>query len=85
MSAMNFYWTFLRYPIHRLRGGTGDDYRWISAAPLVGSVLVVVTLPFLDTPSWVWWFGVACAAADTGGIHWFVVTMAWMTLAGRLR
>ena len=68
-----------------MRGGTEDDYRWISAAPLVGSFLIVVTLPFLDTPSWIWWLGVICAVADTGGIHWFVVTMAWMALTGRLR
>lgn len=82
---MNFYWSFLRYPMHRMRGGTEENYRWISAAPLVGSFLIVLTLPFLDTPAWLWWLGVSCAVADTGGTHWLIAAMAWMALPGRLR
>ena len=82
---MNFYWAVLRYPLHQMRGGTESDFRWISAAPLFGSVLIVLTLPFLGTPSWIWWTGVVFAVADVGGIHWFVLIMVWMTLTGRFR
>lgn len=49
LSLINFYFSFVRYPIFRLRGGNTDDYRSISAVPLLGSLLIVAALPFLDT------------------------------------
>lgn len=84
LSLTNFYLSFVRYPIFRVRGGNADDYRWISAVPLLGSLLIVAALPFIDTNIWLWWFGVVCAILDTGGLHWFVCVMAYMTVTGRI-
>jgi hypothetical protein len=79
VCLVNFYLSWLRYPLHRARGRARETYRWVSGFPLVGSLLVVVAWVFwlcreeslaLDVTAWV------LALIDTGGIHWFLVVMA---------
>ena len=40
ICAINIYASFIRYPLHRLRGRRNQDFRWVSGYPLVGSLLV---------------------------------------------
>jgi hypothetical protein len=37
---LNFYLSFLRYPIYRLPGGGNKEYKWSSGAPVLGSLFV---------------------------------------------
>ena len=66
MCGLNFYLSFLRYPIHRLAGGTKDNYKWVSGAPVFGSVFVALSLVVI--------------LIDTGGLHWFAAAMLYQTL-----
>jgi hypothetical protein len=79
VCLVNFYLSWLRYPLHRARGASRETYRWVSGVPLVGSALVIATWALwlrhdhsllLDVASWV------LALVDTGGIHWFLLVMA---------
>ena len=80
MCGLNFYLSFLRYPIHRLAGGTKDNYKWVSGAPVFGSVFVALSLVvFWDTP-WILVTAVVLILIDTGGLHWFAAAMLYQTL-----
>jgi len=80
VCALNFYLSFCRYPLHRLGGGSPETYRRISGFPLIGSLLVALSLfKFYDTP---WILGVALVliAIDTGGVHWFAGVLVYQHL-----
>ena len=77
LCVLNFYLSFLRYPLYKLRGKQ-SEYRWVSGIPLFGSVFVAVALVILREPFGIIVFGVILAALDTGGLHWFIGTMAFM-------
>src|SRR5690349_19056289 len=64
---INFYTSFVRYPLHRLRGGTREDFRWVSGLPLVGSILLCLSTMFFGR-SPVSWIALAIALLDTGGV-----------------
>ena len=74
VCALNFYLSFLRYPLYRL---DGLPFRWVSGLPLVGSLFVVLGLCWLPLPTWVFWLAVVLAGLDTGGLHWFVGSQLW--------
>ncbi len=77
ICVANFYLSFPRYLLHRLSGGTREDYGWISGVPVFGSLFVAISLV------WGWnstaWFRAAFVLIliDTGGLHWFAGTMIW--------
>jgi hypothetical protein len=74
VSLLNFYLSFLRIPILRLRGREGG---WVSGLPVVGSGLLAwFAIWHLHSPGW-FWAGVAFAAIDTGGLHWFAAVLLW--------
>jgi hypothetical protein len=75
LCALNFYVSFLRYPLYCIRGRKGQ-YRNVSGAPILGSFLVVVLLIPLGLHHWARIAAFTLAAIDTGGLHWFVGTMA---------
>ena len=77
VCALNFYLSFLRYPLSRLRG---QPFQWVSGFPVIGSLLVVACLFVLALPPWLFWVAVVCAVLDTGGLHWFAGTMFWYWL-----
>ena len=79
LCALNFYLSFLRYALYSLRGRKGE-YRYVSGVPLLGSFLVVALLIPLELPNCARIAGVALAALDTGGLHWFIGTMAWQAM-----
>ena len=80
ICALNFYLSFLHVPLLRWSGRSADT-KFVSGFPLIGSVLVALA----------WAIGldstiaqiVACSMIliDTGGPHWFIVSLAsqaWM-------
>ena len=72
--GLNFYISVLRYPLHRLRGGTSEDFRWVSGTPLIG-VLVVPGVALLPASSTMGVTGLALLLLDFGGLHWFAIAV----------
>jgi len=72
---LNFYLSFLRYPIYRLSGGGKQEYKWVSGAPVLGSLFVGLSLISPYATNWMLISGVALILIDTGGLHWFLATM----------
>lgn len=79
VCLLNFYLSFLRYPLFRLRGGRQEDWKWISGFPLVGSLFLAVAWfgwlreldsVTLDVLAW------TLVVLDTGGIHWFILCVS---------
>ena len=80
---LNIYLSFLRYPLHKLKGGARDDYRWVSGAPVIGSLFVAASLLVLHDVKWLLVSGLALIVMDTGGIHWFAGAMLVRTISGK--
>jgi len=77
ICCLNFYLSFLRYPIHKIGGGNKSNYRWVSGLPLIGSLFVAVSLLKYWHTTWVFVSAIILIAMDTGGIHWFLVTILY--------
>ena len=75
VCCLNFYLSFLRYPIHRMMGGKKEDYHWVSGFPICGSLFVAISLLKFWHPPWLLTLGVLLILIDTGGFHWFAGTM----------
>lgn len=81
MCLWNFYLSFLRYPLFRLKGGKRDEFRWVSGLPVIGSGLVAVAaLCSLGEPRLLW-PAIGLILIDTGGLHWAVGSLVyqWVT------
>jgi len=85
LCALNAHPSWLRYPLHRLRGGLPEDYQHASGVPLFGSLLVVIVWGaqlrdensvVLDSIAW------TLVAIDTGGLHWFVLSVVYHRIRG---
>ena len=83
ICAINFYLSFLRYPVFLRGEGKKEEYRHASGFPLVGSALVAAALVFGDFDHWIFWSGIVVALLDTGGIHSFLATVVWHSLKNR--
>lgn len=83
VCGLNFYLSFLRYPVHRLLRLPKESFQWVSGAPLVGSVLVAISLLVLHSITWILVTGVVLILIDTGGVHWYAGTMLYQTYAAR--
>ncbi|MGN6366811.1 MAG: hypothetical protein ACTHN5_00840 [Phycisphaerae bacterium] len=83
ITAINFYTSFLRYPLHRRRGGTRENFRFISGFPLLGSFLLFLALLFLSHHPPLQWTALAIALLDAGGPHWLIATLLYMLLFGK--
>lgn len=67
ISCLNFYLSFLRPVVHRLRRGTFDGYRFESGVPLLGSLLLVIAAVLMrDSAIWLT-TALVVAFLDTGG------------------
>lgn len=80
VSCLNFYLSFLRYPLCKL---LGRQYKWVSGFPVLGSLLVVIAVAILHEHPVFFWGGITIALLDTGGLHWFAGVMLWMYLFHR--
>jgi len=74
LTAVNFYLSFLRFPLHLACGRSRETYRWVSGFPVFGSLMFWISIPLLPSAMLAW-----CAALvsvfDTGGLHWFVYSL----------
>ena len=75
VSFINFYLSFVRYPIHRFIGGSHENYKWVSGIPLLGSLMLWFSIPCLMAYPSLKWFAVVVSLFDTGGIHWFFASL----------
>lgn len=85
LTCLNFYLSFLRFPVHRWRGGTETNYRWVSGFPVFGSLFLWIgAFPLSVTGhSVLAWTAIIISLFDTGGIHWFAGVMLYMWLFGQ--
>jgi hypothetical protein len=83
IACLNFYLSFIRYPLHRRRGGTREDFRWVSGFPLFGTFFLFLAVLMLAHVRVLMWTAIGLSLLDTGGQHWFIVTMIYMALFRR--
>jgi hypothetical protein len=84
ITGINFYLSFVRYGVHRLLH-RDKPYKWVSGFPIIGSLFLWLASVLL------WWLGLRYWAItalivsflDTGGLIWFLSTMAWETFRGK--
>ena len=75
IAGLNFYLSFLRFPLARWRG---KDVRFVSGLPLVGSVVLGCFAAWhYDEAGW-FWASVALLLLDTGGMAWLVIMIVWV-------
>jgi hypothetical protein len=85
ITCFNIYVGYLRFLIHRLRGGTRESFQYVSGIALFGSLFLWCSIPLLyDRPPWAW-IALVLSLVDTGGIHWFAGTMLWEWWSDRRR
>ena len=78
ICAVNFYTSWVRYPLHRLRGGAPEAYRWVSGIPLVGTLLVMLAWARwlrLEGAAWIDVTALLLVLIDSGGPHWMIGTV----------
>ena len=75
VSIVNMYTSLLRYPVHRVLGGSRDSYKHVSGVPIVGG-LVLIGAWLLPQSLWLSLATVLLMLLDTGSVSWFVV-MIW--------
>jgi hypothetical protein len=85
ICLLNFYLSFLRYPIHRMRGLPRESFRWSSGFPLIGSLFVVLSLIGLHAQTDILPASIVLIAIDTGGIHWFAGSMLYQSFHAKKR
>ena len=79
VSALNFYLSFCRYHLYRIKGGSRESYRSVSGFPLVGSLLVALSIVRLYDKPWILVFAFVLIAIDTGGILWLAGVLIYQT------
>lgn len=80
ISCLNFYLSFLRYPLLRCLGKAPPDIQWVSGIPLCGSLLLWIGAALFVGKPVVLWTALAISLLDTGGLHWFAAMMLCQTL-----
>jgi hypothetical protein len=83
ICCLNLYLSVPRYLLHKYRGGKKEDYNWISGIPVVGSLLVALSLLVFWQINWILAVSVIFFLIDTGGPHWFAGTMIYHQTRGR--
>jgi len=74
VSGWNLYLTFVRMPLARWRG---QQARWVSGVPLVGSLVLGWFAAWHWCEPGRFWVSVSVAALDTGGLPWLLGTVLW--------
>ncbi len=80
LCCLNFYLSFLRSPLHRLRGRSRENYQWVSGIPVFGSLFTAVALFGLNEITWARWLAIVLILIDSGGLHYFALIMLWAYL-----
>ena len=85
ITLVNFYLSFISYPIHRLIA-KDRSFKYSSPVPLVGSLLLwfgANLLRLAGSDGWPW--PLVFSLLDTGGLHWFAAIMVWASVFRRNR
>jgi hypothetical protein len=77
LCVLNFYLSFLRYPIHIRNGGTKESYKFVSGIPIFGSLFIYILLRNTNLPPAIFYLGVVLICIDTGGLHWGLGNMIY--------
>ena len=77
MCCLNFYLSFLRYPVHIMMGRKKEDYKWVSGIPVFGSLFVAISLFKFWQPTWLLVFAIILILIDTAGLHWMAGYMLY--------
>ena len=80
IAAVNFFLSFVRYPLCRFFGW---KYPHISGLPAVGTLSLALANLLLPSSTLLLRGTLILAVADTGGIPWFVAVVAWHLLSRR--
>ena len=83
LCCLNFYLSFLRCLVHRMSGKSSESYRHVSGIPLLGSLLVAVSLFKFWQPSWLLAAAIGLILVDTGGLHWFLGTIVYDAISNK--
>lgn len=75
LCLLNIYLSFVRYPLHLRRGGTRENYKWVSGVPIFGSLFVLGGLRAVSFSPVLLGAGLLLAVLDTGGLHWAAATL----------
>jgi hypothetical protein len=76
----NFYTSFIRYPLHLRRGGTRENFRWVSGIPLVGVLLLCLAILCLANHPALVRTAIVIALLDTSGPHWLIGMLIYTLL-----
>jgi len=74
VSVLNFYLSFLRYPIHAFFKGDMEEYQHASGLPLVGG-LSYLSLFFIEQSMLISISALVLLLIDTGGVPWFILSV----------
>ncbi len=74
VTVLNFYLSFGRPLMFRLRHGTMDGHRFVSGFPMIGTVLVMLGALFAFGTVGSAAIGVFAILLDTGGSFWFIIS-----------
>jgi hypothetical protein len=72
VAGLNFFLSFVRPLLHRLRHRSMDGYRHASGFPLLGMILVVAGAVTGFGGFWTALIGLIALLVDVGGPHWFL-------------
>jgi hypothetical protein len=72
IGALNFYLSWLRYPLYRLLGW---EFHFVSGLPGIGTICLLLAIPCLWNVPGVWEAILAISIIDTGGLLWFLAIM----------
>jgi hypothetical protein len=78
--VLNFYLSFLRYPMHLWRGLPKESYRFVSGIPILASLIVYLLLRYARLPPVLEVAAIGLIAIDTGGIHWAIGNIIYQSL-----
>lgn len=74
LGCFNFYLAFIRPRLHERKGGTLENYKFVSVIPAVGTLLQMAGLVIGFSHSAIGSLGLLAALIDAGGIPWFVAS-----------
>jgi len=73
IAALNFYLSFIRGLLFSLRHGSLDAYRFVSGAPIIGTLLMVLGVALDFGAVGIALAGTVAYVLDTGSSLWFVI------------
>ena len=65
ICAGNAYLALLRYPLHRLKGGTKGDYQIITGWPIIGLILMWAGAINTEFPDWMLYTAIGITILDS--------------------